>query len=136
MTFWGNLQVLWIRQPRWGIMRSLPAHRGQLVGTGHTFRRWLDRLSQMNPTHLPWQGLQIGVCNVCKDFCELKDLLKARGPRQEEKAAASRGAPSPAATAAPRPGRCAGRRRCDRGRSRRTSGLAQFERQISELGRI
>lgn len=63
MTLWGNLQVLWIRQPGWGVTFTFqPSQDRQLVDTDHTFRRWLDRLSQTHPTHRPSQKLRTGVC--------------------------------------------------------------------------
>ena len=75
------------------------------MGSGHTFRRWLDRPNHTNPTHLSSQGLRIRAWKRVQGLLLIKGLVERPGGLgQEEKAAAPQGAPSPAATKSPAPG--------------------------------
>lgn len=73
---------------------------------------------------------------MCKDSCELKDLLKGPGVLGRKGKQPPRVAPPPRGHRVPHAPGTAQAADADRGCSRRTSGLAQFERQIAEAGRI
>lgn len=71
-----------------------------------------------------------------KDVSELKDLLKGPGVPGRKGKQPPLVAPPPRGHRVPRAPGTAQAADADPGRSRRTSGLARFERQIAEPGRI